>query len=101
MFDPYYVLEQEFYSKIIRPKRLLHDCVEWLGKINESGYGVLDGGQYAHRISYLMRYERIPKGWEIDHLCRNKKCVNPHHLEAVTKTINQQRRDYQRNPDGT
>jgi hypothetical protein len=98
-FDLGMEFQDEFYSNINKPDNLFNDCTEWLGKINESGYGVLDRGQFAHRISFLIHNGRIPDGFEIDHLCRNKKCVNPHHLEAVSQTLNRQRRIYQRNPD--
>lgn len=44
--------------------------------------------RYAHRYSYVKFRGAIPEGCEIDHLCRNKKCVNPKHLEAVTRSEN-------------
>ena len=100
-FDLEMKFTDEFYCFVIKPNDKFNDCVEWLGEINKSGYGILQGGQFAHRISFLIHNGLIPKDWKIDHLCRNKKCVNPHHLEAVTKSINQQRRIYQRNPDNT
>lgn len=42
----------------------------------------------AHKFSYEQHKGRIPSGMEIDHLCKNVKCVNPEHLEAVTKLEN-------------
>lgn len=45
----------------------------------------------AHRVVYEAFWGKIPKGYTIDHLCRNKKCVNPTHLEAVEHKVNLQR----------
>ena len=43
---------------------------------------------FAHRVAYELTYGRIPEGKEVDHLCRNKACVNPSHLEAVSHREN-------------
>jgi hypothetical protein len=45
----------------------------------------------AHRISYIIAKGEIPFGFVIDHLCKNTRCVNPDHLEAVTQKTNIQR----------
>jgi hypothetical protein len=45
-------------------------------------------GKYAHRAAYEEAYGPIPNGLVIDHLCRNKQCSNPEHLEAVTQRVN-------------
>lgn len=45
----------------------------------------------AHRFSYLISKGSIPTGFEVDHLCHNKLCVNPEHLEAVSHKVNCQR----------
>lgn len=70
-------------------------CWEWIGYISPHGYGMFGvhrGGKWqkigAHRISYELYVGPIPDGLQIDHLCRNRKCVNPKHIEAVTKREN-------------
>ncbi len=64
-------------------------------KLGQKGYGRFwDGSKYvpAHCFAYTQFTGRtIPDGWEIDHLCRNTLCVNPAHLEAVTKEENLRR----------
>lgn len=45
----------------------------------------------GHRIAYIHFVGPIPKGLEVDHLCLNKKCVNPRHLEPVTRKVNAER----------
>lgn len=70
-------------------------CWLWLGTTAGAGYGVFhlrrDGkrfSKYAHRLSYEMNVGPIPEGLEIDHKCRVRTCLNPHHLEAVTHREN-------------
>lgn len=69
-------------------------CVEWTGPINNWGYGVAKYGRSsttAHRVAWINAYGPIPDGLVIDHLCRNKRCVNLDHLEAVTPLVNLRR----------
>jgi hypothetical protein len=58
-------------------------CWLWLGRLNPKGYGWF-GKMGAHRYAYTAVKGAIPKGLQIDHLCRVRCCVNPDHLEAVT-----------------
>lgn len=68
------------------------DCVEWTGAISTGGYGRIgiDGrrtGQ-AHRVAYELVVGPIPDGLQLDHLCRNRRCVLPQHLEPVAQAEN-------------
>lgn len=66
-------------------------CWEWTGTRLPAGYGSFwwDGRKsYAHRFAHEAYIGPIPEGLTIDHLCRNKWCVNPAHLEAVTQRVN-------------
>jgi hypothetical protein len=67
------------------------DCWQWTGSDNGKGYGVIqfDGRlQRVHRLSWEYLVGPIPDGLVLDHLCRNKRCVNPDHLEPVTNREN-------------
>lgn len=79
------------------------DCIEWRGAVNADGYGVLRSPQelrrdegmpalvYAHRLAYRLFRSPIEPEGTIDHLCRNKVCCNPYHLEVVSRSENTMR----------
>lgn len=78
---------QRFYAKVQKTET----CWLWIGGHKAAGYGqfLVDRRKViAHRWSYEHFVGPIPKDLEIDHLCRNPPCVNPAHLEAVTREEN-------------
>lgn len=71
-----------------------NDCWEWQGAKTPGDYGVfsvIDKIVYAHRYSYELFEGNITKGLQVDHLCRNRGCCNPDHLEVVTQQENLRR----------
>lgn len=70
------------------------NCWEWVGSKHSSGYGKFASVLLAHRYSYELHKGKIPEGLQIDHICFNKSCVNPEHLEAVTPRTNMLRAQF-------
>lgn len=69
-------------------------CLEWTAGHTTAGYGQFHIGAdrvYAHRFAYELWFGSIPDGYQIDHLCRNRGCVSPAHIEAVTPRVNNMR----------
>jgi hypothetical protein len=70
-------------------------CWLWTASTNEGGYGHFwrgpDDWMVAHRFSYEHFVGPIPEGLDLDHLCRVRHCVNPEHLEPVTRRENLRR----------
>lgn len=67
------------------------DCWEWTGRKQTAGYGqtfVGGRGVVVHRLAYEHLVGPIPDGLVLDHLCRNRTCVNPAHLEPVSNKDN-------------
>jgi hypothetical protein len=80
-------LSQRFWEKV---DKCTGGCWEWTAYRDREGYGrIQQGGRggealYAHRLAVQMDGREIPKGYNIDHVCTNRGCVNPAHLEVVT-----------------
>lgn len=71
-------------------------CILWTGAKTRSGYGkvTVNFRSYgAHRFFYESLVGKVPDGLQLDHLCRNRLCVNVKHLEAVTAKVNTLRGD--------
>jgi hypothetical protein len=71
-------------------------CHIWLLAKSKWGYGleaVGHSGRAAHLVAYEKRYGPVAKGLDLDHLCRQRDCINSDHLEPVIRAVNIQRGD--------
>lgn len=82
-------IPERFWPKVESGDR--QSCWPWLAALNPHGYGMftIDGHNVAaHRVAYQLTRGPIPAGLDLDHLCRVRHCVNPWHLDPVTRWTN-------------
>lgn len=81
-------LPPRFWSKVHVAES---GCWEWTAWIKPAGYGYYNTNgstNLAHRFAYATLVAAIPAHLMCDHLCRNRRCVNPNHIEPVTNREN-------------
>lgn len=92
-------LDVRFWAKVDKSG----DCWEWTGYKQRQGYGSMSAAplglrsMLAHRIAFTLASGPIPEGVQIDHICRNRGCVNLSHLRMVTGKQNMENQDGHRN----
>lgn len=85
-------IEERIHSRYVAD--LKTGCWNWTAAISAGSYGSIyyqGRMQKAHRIMWELTRGEIPAGLQLDHLCRNRRCVNPDHLEPVTQSENLRR----------
>ena len=83
-------LVSNFLSKI----ELFGECWIWSGYVSKGGYGQFSVGRktvLAHRFSHFAFIGDVADDLQVDHVCRNPSCVNPDHLQAITRIQNRRR----------
>jgi hypothetical protein len=91
-------------ERLLRNRRIVESgCWEWRGGVHPNGYASTNVGSraggakrrrvYVHRLAFELWRGEIPDGLDLDHLCRNRRCFNPAHLEPVTRRVNTLRGD--------
>lgn len=78
---------ERFWAKVDKTS----GCWNWTGYVDKAGYGRFrfDGAtRLSHRVAYQLIIGQVPDGLQLDHLCRNRRCCNPTHLEPVTNHEN-------------
>ena len=80
--------DRAFFRRIVAGR---DGCHVWTGATTSSGYGTvtrLGRSIMTHRVAYELMFGSIPEPLVIDHLCRNRLCANPRHMEPVTSGEN-------------
>ena len=91
-------VEERFMAKVAIDETTA--CWLWTAALDRKGYarfGLNGKNCTAHRVAYELLVGPIPDGLTLDHLCRNRRCVNPAHLEPVTNEENLRRGEWPHN----
>ena len=83
-------IRKRFWQKVEKTD----SCWVWRAGVDRNGYGkfqVEGRNMFAHRVSFILSGRNISNGLVIDHICRNQRCVNPDHMEVVTRQENVRR----------
>lgn len=85
-------MAERFWEKVPVRSPWPEDCWEWTAYVTPDGYGRFQlsarKNSNAHLVAWRLSGSDIPTGWEIDHACRNRRCVRPEHLSLVPKNYN-------------
>lgn len=87
------MLRDEMIEHVFKRVEITGFCWNW-DRVSGAGYGYVqvEGKMWrVHRLVYTLLVGPIPEGLFLDHLCRNRRCCNPDHLEPVTNQVNNQR----------
>lgn len=82
---------ERLLAKVAIPSHDAGVCWEWQAAVDPNGYGrfSISGRMLgAHRVAYILLVGPIADDLDLDHLCRNRRCVRPSHLEPVTRREN-------------
>ena len=85
---------RRFFGYLKPADTTLRSCWDWTSAHDQHGYGrfcLRRKNRFAHVIAWTIENGSVPEGFELDHLCRNRGCVRPDHLELVTHRENLRR----------
>jgi hypothetical protein len=83
-------------DRVMKSTKRIDGCLVWTGRLSKGGYGVLRIGSrgidrrtvFVHRWHWEFINGKVPKGLDLDHLCRVRSCLEPSHLDPVTRRVN-------------